>query len=202
MTRIAFVLFLSSFWFLNQLSAQEKDSIQKAKIDFSVLEPKIRFCSRNELGGLIGIGHVQDMGQNPEWALELTSINGIRYKPLFVGIGVGIRSWRGVGFGFPVYGHVALDLWKTGLFLHTDLGYQIAARENYIGNRETGGFYAAYGLGYNFAIKKQALYVKASICHQKAKTEDYGGLGPSTYQTYSGLNYLFCRISLGLTFTK
>ncbi|AEA43976.1 hypothetical protein [Fluviicola taffensis] len=199
MIKVNQILILVAFLFgsLNSY-AQTKDSISK---------PKASFCSKNELGGLIGIGRIKDPNdyvvRNLEWALELTSINGIRYNPWFVGIGVGIRSWRGGGFGFPLFGHVSLDLWKTGLFIHGDIGYQFGIRKNYFGVHETGGFYAAYGLGYNFAIKRQSLYVKASICHQKANAEDkYGGLGPSTYQTYNDMDYLFCRISLGIQFSK
>lgn len=199
MIKVNQILILVAFLFgsLNSYT-QTKDSISK---------PKASFCSKNELGGLIGIGRIKDPSDyvvwNPEWALELTSINGIRYKPLFVGIGVGIRSWRGVGFGFPVFGHVSLDLWKTGLFLHADIGYQFGTYRNYFGVSATGDFYEAYGVGYDFAIKKQAMYVKASICHQKGKAADkYGGLGPSTYQSYYDFNYLFGRVSVGLKFTK
>ena len=204
MTRIAFIFLLSSvFGFVNNLFAQN-DSL--GKIDFSVLAPKPLFCSKNELGGLIGIGNIRNPNDyqmwNPDWALELTSTNGIRYAPWFLGIGVGVRTW-GIDFTFPVFGHVSLDLYKTGLFLHADMGHQFGVRKNYFGDRETGSFYAAYGLGYNFSIKRQALYVKASICHQKTKAADeQGGLGPSNYPEHYDPTYLFCRISLGLTFTK
>ena len=211
MTRIAFVLFFSSFWFLNQLSAQEKDSIEKAKIDFAVLEPKIRFCSKNELSGLIGIGKVKDGNDyilpNPEWGTELTSTNGIQYRGFFAGIGTGVRT-LGDDFVIPLFLHVSLDLTinrkEKGFFLCADLGNQFVDRQNSFGDKETGNFFAAYGLGYNFKVAERLkLYVKANVIHQRTKAEDqHGGLGPSTYQEYYGPTYLFLRISVGLRFTK
>lgn len=192
-----FLFFISLFVSVNCIS-QTKDSISK---------PKVQFCSKNELGGLIGIGRMKDASdypiRNPEWALELTSTNGIRINSWFIGIGLGVRTW-GTDFTFPVFGHVSLDLWKSAFFLHADLGNQFGTRKNnYKGDKETGSFYAAYGLGYNIPVRKQNLYVKASICHQSAKaTGDTGGLGPDTYFENYSLTYTFCRISLGLKFTK
>lgn len=183
------------FWSLSSF-AQTKDSLVK---------PEIKFCSKNEFGGLIGIGRMKDKSDyliwNPEWALELTSTNGIRYAPWFVGIGVGVRMW-GIAPMFPVFGHVSLDLYKSAFFLHADMGHQFGVRKsNYMGDRETGSFFAAYGLGYNFAVRKQSFYVKASICHQKVKaTGESNGLGPSNYPVHYDLTYMFARVSLGLQF--
>ncbi len=194
-TTLKCLLFLFSA--LN-ISAQTADSVSK---------PKIQFCSKNELGGLIGIGRLKDASDyptwNPEWAVELISTNGIRYEPWFVGVGFGIRAW-GADLTFPLFVNVSLDLWKSAFFLHAHLGNQFGTRKiNYQGDKETGNFYAAYGLGYNFSIKKQVCYVKASICHQRANAVgEAGGLGPSTYPEHYSLTYTFCRISLGLRFTK
>nr|WP_294857969.1 hypothetical protein [uncultured Fluviicola sp.] len=196
MTRNLFILFTSLFWHLNSF-AQTKDSVCRSKI---------QFCSKNELGGLIGIGHIKNpndyLVRNPEWAVELTSTNGIRYNPWFVGIGLGVRAW-GTDLTFPVFVNVSLDLWKSAFFLHADMGHQFGIRKsNYFGDRETGSFYAAYGLGYNFAIKKQNLYVKASLCHQRMKAATKAGLGPGNYLESYDPTYLFFRISLGIKFTK
>lgn len=191
-------IWLLSFFFVLNVSAQTTDSVPK---------PKVRFCSKNELGGLIGIGRMKDASDyliwNPEWAVELISTNGIRYEPWFVGVGFGVRVW-GADLTFPLFVNVSLDLWKSAFFLHADMGNQFGTRKNnYRGDRETGNFYAAYGLGYNFPIKRQAFYVKASICHQRANAmgESYG-LGPSSYPVHYSLTYTFCRISLGIKFTK
>lgn len=198
MTRTAFRFLFPLFCALNA-SAQTTDSLSK---------PKIRFCSKNELGGLIGIGQMKDASDYPvhnsEWALELISTNGIRYASWFMGIGAGLRTWSFTDVTFPVFAHVSLDLWKTGLYLHADLGNQFGTRKsNYRGDKETGSFYAAYGLGYTIPTRKQNLYVKASLCHQKMKaTGDFSGLGPSNYPEHYSLNYMFARISLGLKFTK
>jgi hypothetical protein len=88
----------------------------------------------------------------------------------------------------------------SAFFLHVDLGNQFGTRRsNYWGDKETGSFYAAYGLGYNIPVRKQNLYVKASICHQMVKAVgESSGLGSSTYQEHSDRTYLFCRISFGL----
>lgn len=192
--QITFVLLLGCFSSL----AQPEDSLQKTKAFF---------CSRNELGGLIGIGHIKGLDdmviKNPEWAMELTSTNGIRFNQWFIGAGAGFRTW-GNDFTFPLFFHVSLnDLWKSPFFLHGDVGFQMGIRKtNHYGDKEHGDFYAAYGLGYNFPIKKQSLYLKASVCHQKASAQGaYSGLGPSTVKEGYTLNYLFLRISLGLSIT-
>jgi hypothetical protein len=79
-------LWIALFWCLD-LSAQMKDSLSK---------PKVQFCSKNEFGGLIGIGRMKDASdypiRNPEWALEVISTNGIRCDQWFVGVGFGIRA--------------------------------------------------------------------------------------------------------------
>lgn len=199
MLNIRFVLLFVSFCSVWSSYSQTPDSVQKVEI---------QFCSKNELGGLIGIGHIKGLDdvviKNPEWALELTSTNGIQIKQWFLGIGTGVRVWES-DLTFPLFFHVSLDnLWKSHFFLHGDMGGQLGIRKtNHYGDRETGGFYAAYGLGYNFPIKKQSLYLKASVCHQKASAEgDYSGLGPATVKEGYVLNYLFLRISLGLSFKK
>lgn len=184
------------------------DQISYAQTQDSLLGSKVQFSSQNELGGLIGIGHIKGLDdlviKNPEWAFELASTNGIQVKQWFLGIGVGVRIW-GNDFTFPLFFHVSLDdLWKSRFFLHGDLGYQLGIRKaNHYGDKENGNFYAAYGLGYNFPLKKQGLYLKASVCHQKADAIGaYSGLGPSSYEEHYNLSYLFLRISVGLKITK
>jgi hypothetical protein len=194
-----YILLFTLFFSVWNSHSQTSDSLQKTNI---------RFASKNELGGLIGMGHIKGLDdvviKNPEWALELTSTNGIQMKQWFLGIGAGVRVWER-DFTFPLFFHVSLDdLWKSRFFLHTDIGAQLGIRKtNHYGDRETGGFYAAYGLGYNFPVKKQNLYLKASICHQRADAEGaYSGLGPGTLMESYKLNYLFFRFSVGLKITK
>lgn len=184
----------SLFWICD-LTAQGKDSGSKTAV---------QFCSKNELGGLIGIGHVQNPAdykvRNAEWALEMVSINGIRYNPWFVGAGFGIRTWA-TDFTFPLFAHVSLDLWKSNFFLHADMGYQFGTRRvNMFGDKETGGFYAAYGLGYEWSVTEQLkLYVKTSVCHQNRKASGpYSGLGPSTSLEAYNPKYVFLRVSAGI----
>ena len=210
MTKTTFILFLFLSRFLS-LSAQTGDSLRKGKIDFSVLEPKVHFCSKNELGGLIGIGRIDDpydyRMQNPEWGLELTSTNGIQYGSFFAGIGAGVRT-LGDDLVIPLFLHLSLDVAINkkvkGFFLCADLGNQFVDRQNSFGEKETGNFFAAYGLGYTFpAAKRMNLYLKANIIHQRATAEDtYGGLGPIPYHEQYTLTYSFLRISVGLKFTK
>ncbi|TSJ45529.1 hypothetical protein [Fluviicola chungangensis] len=207
---IAIASFISLSWNLNAY-AQTNDSLGKSKIDFSVLERRIQFSSKNELGGLKGIGRLKDASDytahNSEWALELTSTNGIQTGSFFAGIGTGVRYW-GNSIVVPLFLHVSYDLLINrkirGFFLHGDIGNQFGTRKsNSQGDKETGGFYAAYGLGYNIPVKKQTLYVKASMCHQRATAEGkFSGLGPSTVPEKYSLNYLFFRVSVGWRFTK
>lgn len=185
--------------------------MRTGKIDFSVLEPKVQFSSKNELGGLIGIGRIDDPYdyhmQNLEWGLELTSTNGIQYRGFFAGIGTGVRT-LGDDVVIPLFAHISLDVSINrkvkGFFLCADLGNQFLDRQNSFGDKETGNFFAAYGLGYNFPLaNRMKLYLKANVMHQRAKAVDkHGGLGPGTYQEYYGLTYMFLRISVGLKFTK
>jgi hypothetical protein len=193
-----YILLFALFYCVWNSYSQTPDSLPKTKI---------QFCSKNELGGLIGIGHIKGLDdvviKNPERALELTSTNGMEIKQWFLGVGLGVRAWR-KDFTVPMFFHVSLnDLWRSGFFLHGDIGGQLGIRRNHYGDREITEFYAAYGLGYNFPVKKQSLYLKASICHQKANAEGaYSGLGPSTLLEGYTLNYLFFRVSAGLKITK
>jgi hypothetical protein len=203
--------FIVCLWNLN-LSAQTTDSLGNTKIDFSVLEPEIRFSSKNEFGFFLGIGHLKGLSDYPVYnsdlIYELTSTNGIQYGSFFAGIGTGIRYW-GNDFLVPLFLHLSIDLSINrkikGFFLCADLGNQFGTRQsNSFGDKETGNFFATYGLGYQFPVSKQLkLYLKTTLCHQKTKAAgDYSGLGPSTYQESYDPTYLFFRVSLGLKFTK
>ena len=124
---------------------------------------------------------------------------------MFVGLGVGIRKWD-KDYLLPLFFTSSLNLWKgkNSLFLHVDLGHQFGNRQvNYFGDKETGSFYAAYGLGYDLSLSKHTkLYLKASVCHQNMKAAAKAGLGPSNYLEPYDPNYLFLRISLGLKITN
>jgi len=172
-------------------------------------KPVVRFSTENELGILAGMGHKLDdgyPGSSSELVFELSSTNGIQCGRFFAGIGVGVRKWDD-DFLLPLFLHASYDLWKSKnvLFLHADIGNQFGNRQmNAFGNKETGNFYAAYGLGYYFSVAERTkLYLKASVCHQRAEAlGPYTGLGPSTYQERYNLNYLLFRFSVGVKFTK
>lgn len=165
-TQLVICLWLSLICIPDSI-AQTKDSLSK---------PKIQFCSRNELGTFIGMGTVKGSDDfyhpNREVLLELSSANGIRYDRFFVGLGVGIRKWDN-NFLLPLFVSSSLNLWKgkSSLFLHLDLGHQFGTRSaNMFGDKETGSFFAAYGLGYDwYVMEKLKLYLKASVCHQNMK---------------------------------
>ena len=212
MNQISSISCISLFWCFSSLA--QNDSLGKAKIDFSVLKPKIQFCSKNELGVFLGLGRIENnvetVHSNKETILELTTTNGIQYGSFFAGIGTGVRKW-GDDFLVPLFLHLSVDLSinlgksRNAFFLCADLGNQFGSRQsNSFGNRETGNFFAAYGLGYQFPVAKQLkLYLKTTLCHQLTKAAGgYSGLGPSIYQEPYNPTYLFCRISLGLKFTK
>lgn len=140
-----------------------------------------------------------------EVVFELSTSNGFQYDRLFVGVGVGIRKWDN-DYLLPVFFTSSLNLWKgkNALFLHLDLGHQFGNRQaNFFGDKETGSFYAAYGLGYDLSLAKRTkLYLKASVCHQQMKAAAKAGLGPDNYLEPYDPNYLFFRISLGIQFTN
>lgn len=195
-TRLIICFGISLFW-ISDVAAQSKDSLSK---------PYTQFCSRNELGMLFGVGTVRtpydDFVWNNENILELSSSNGIRYGRLFAGVGVGIRKWD-KHFLLPLFFTLSANLWegKNSLFLHVDLGHQFGTRAaNRFGDKETGSFFVAYGLGYDWSVTENLkLYLKASVCHQSMKASGtYTGLGPSTsVETYNP-KYLFFRLSVGV----
>ncbi len=200
MTRISWMLLVFFFFWSLHSNAQKTDSLSRSSV---------RFSTENELGALVLMrDKLSDeyQAKGKEWVFEFTSTNGITYGRLFAGIGVGVRKWED-DFVLPLFFHASCNLSKSenGLFLHTDLGNQFGTRRNNaFGDRETGNFYAAYGFGYYGALAKSTkLYLKVSVCHQRAEAlGPYTGLGPSTYPEPYLLNYLFFRVSLGVKFTK
>lgn len=196
------ILFLLGFLICNLNSfAQTKDSLSK---------PRIQFCSKNEFGVWIGIGSIYKEKGGDHWSnsskiLELTTSNGFQYDRLFIGLGVGIRKWD-KDYLLPMFFASSINLWKgkNSLFLHLDLGHQFGNRRtNFFGDKETGSFFAAYGLGYDLSIAKRIkLYLKANVYYQSMKAAAKSGLGPSNYLEPYDPRYLFFRISLGVKFTK
>lgn len=107
-----YILLFTLFFSVWNSHSQTSGSLQKTNI---------RFASKNEWGGLIGMGHIKGLDdvviKNPEWAMELTSTNGIQIKQWFLGIGAGVRVWER-DLTFPLFFHVSLDdLWKSHFFL-------------------------------------------------------------------------------------
>ncbi|WP_300661417.1 hypothetical protein [Fluviicola sp.] len=169
-------------------------------------KPRIQFCSKNEFGVSMGMGTIKGMDdfdyRNKESVLELSSSNGIRYGRLFVGAGIGVRKW-GNDYLLPLFFTSSLNLWngKNSLFLHLDVGNQFGNRKpNFFGDKETGNFFIAYGLGYDFSVTEHMkLYLKASVSHQHAKAlGPYSGLGPYQGLESYDLKYLFFKISVGV----
>lgn len=113
--------------------------------------PKISFSSQNYLGVLEGGSGTSFLAQ---------SINGVRYKSLFTGIGVGLDHYfeRSVPVFLSVGSFLPSKKWP--FYFHGDAGLDFpwVTRMNsqrYSRGEFSPGFYWAGGMGYKFSFKKQ-----------------------------------------------
>jgi len=110
---------------------------------------KVVFSSQNYAGLLIG---------ETETSYQVQTINGIKYKTWFGGIGLGIDGYydRSV----PLFASVSKDIFKkkSGVYLSADcginFGWATADQKRTTESNFDPGLYWAGGLGYKIAIGK------------------------------------------------
>jgi hypothetical protein len=98
-------------------------------------------------------------GQNGS-AFQLQTINGIKYKSWFAGIGIGLDFYR--IRSIPLFADVRKEFGKTAnkLFVFADAGINFGWRTDketkqfYTNDKLKNGFYAETGAGYKFRLSK------------------------------------------------
>src|SRR5687768_12853612 len=167
-------------------SAQEAKREQPAKKGCSC-----SFSSINQLGGLYG---------SKGTYFQLQTINGIRYKTWFAGIGVGADYY--FRKGFPVFLDIRKDIFekRSTPFLYADAGIHLVQKRKekesqWYENTYSNGFYGDAGIGYKLGLgTTSGLLVSAGYSYKNVnrRYESMIGCGTSrcyeNYFTYS--NYL------------
>lgn len=132
-------------------SAQEAKQEQPAKKGCSC-----SFSSINQAGVLNG---------SKGAFLTVQSINGIKYKTWFAGVGVGFDNYY--RSGFPVFLDVRKDLLtkEQTPFLYADIGYHFVrdkkdrVNEWYENTYNNGSMYTDIGIGYRFGFLSKSRWV-------------------------------------------
>ena len=149
------------------------------------------FSSINQAGFLIG-------SKVP--AYQFQSINGIKYKTWFAGVGVGMENYFRAGI--PVFFDVRKFLLKKSAapFLYADVGVHIVRDKNdrlnqWYENQYHNGAYAEAGVGYKFGFSgKDRWLISAGYSYKYVKYQNLylGGCQTArcyeNYYTYK--NYL------------
>jgi hypothetical protein len=131
---------------------------------------------------------------------QLQSINGIKYKTWFAGVGVGMENYFRTGI--PLFIDVRKYLLKksTTPFLYADVGVHIVRDKNdrlnqWYENQYHNGVYTEAGIGYKFGfLGKDRWVISAGYSYKYVKYENlYLGTCPTSrcYENYyTNRNYL------------
>jgi hypothetical protein len=114
---------------------------------FSQEKNKIRFTSINQIGALSGESSTEFLVQ---------TINGISYKTISVGTGVGLDYYNEQTI--PVFVDLRKKVFsKSGAFVFGDVGYSIPVKKSLdeFEMDRKGGLYYTLGLGYELPIDKK-----------------------------------------------
>lgn len=112
---------------------------------------KIKFHSLNSVGIIFG---------KSKESISIESVNGIKYKNWFTGIGLGVDYYQNKSY--PLFIDARKYFWnKEKVFAFADIGYNISANNspgtdiNYFTSYKLdGGIYSAIGLGLRMKISK------------------------------------------------
>jgi hypothetical protein len=152
---------------------------------------KIKFSSINQAGILKG---------SSDQTYQLQTINGIKYKTWFAGMGVGLEEYYLKTI--PVFIDVRKNLFKhkPSPFLYADLGVSFPSEKEDKGLWQTSvyskGLYIDVGLGYNIPIKGSlAFNFSAGLSYKKLHEKRiYGHSFGSNGKEY--FEYSFRRVSV------
>jgi len=155
-----------------------------------------KFQSVNQVGLLEG-----EAGSS----FQLQSINGLRYKTWFAGLGAGIDyySFRGI----PVFVDVRKDWWKkiNTPFVYTDAGIHFSwvgdKNQNWWGRSEfSNGLFYDLGLGYKVGLNnKNSLLLSGGFSHKNIREKRFTTvycINPPCTEGVEMFRYKLNRISL------
>ena len=158
---------------------------------------RIKFSGINQLGILKG---------SSDQTFQLQTINGIRYKTWFAGVGVGYENYYLKTI--PLFIDIRWNLLskKATPFIYADIGANLPSKKQKKGEWQTSdykaGLYYDVGRGYsapikgNFAFKLSAGYSQKQL--HEARTNiviwDFPPYGGNDYKEY--FDYTFRRLSI------
>jgi hypothetical protein len=189
--KLLFLVVLTGCVFIT--SAQEANQEQPAKKGCSC-----SFSSINQIGDLYGSKGAY---------FQVQTINGIRYKTWFAGVGAGIDFYtRG---GFPVFLDVRKDVFEKGStpFLYADAGIHLVhdrkeEESQWYQNTYSNGFYGDAGLGYKLDLHGAGrLLVSAGYSYKNINRRyEYVSTCPTArcYENYYTYKSYLHRLSLKL----
>ena len=159
-------------------------------------QEKIKFNSIN-MGGLI-------IGANGNSAV-IQTLNGVTYKNLFTGIGVGIDYYK--NRTIPLFFDLRTSIPKTNFFVFADPGYNFPSNNrpddkvSYFTTYDfSGGFYSELGLGYKVRLSKRSALLFSSGFSYKELNNKTGivtqCLIPPCPVDYTTYKYTYSRIAL------
>lgn len=172
-------------------SAQEAKQEQPAKQGCSC-----SFSSINQIGVLNGSKGAY---------LQLQTINGIRYKTWFAGIGAGIDYYT--RRGFPLFLDVRKDIFdkRSTPFLYADAGIHLVYKKKeklsqWYQNTYSNGFYGDAGIGYKLGFRSTGgLLVSAGYSYKYIDRKyEYITVCPTVrcYEDYFTYHNYYHRLSL------
>ena len=168
-------------------------------------EKRIRFHSINQVGVLAG---------SSDAALQLQTINGIKNKTWFTGLGIGLDYYY--SRSVPFFLDARKNIFNKSItpFIYADGGYQFpwpSKKDEDVtwwGDEKTeGGLYYELGIGYKTPVfKKMQLLFSAGYSYKHlSKTVNsvpWLSLRPAPPESYEKYEYSFRRIAIkaGLSF--
>lgn len=124
--------------------------------------------------------------------LQLQTIQGIRYKTWYAGVGVGV-DWYGIK-GAPVFLVLRKDIFKTpnSPFFYADGGIHLAHMNNekgtWLNNSYSNGFYSDVGFGLRVGVSRRSkLLLSGGYSYKDGiKKQQYncGNVTPCYFSTY------------------
>lgn len=165
-------------------------------------QKKIKFSSQTFAG--VTVGEVKT-------DLQLQTINGVKWKKWFGGLGAGI-DWYTIR-SVPIFASVNRDLFKKGkntLLVTGDVGINIPWQQPYYllgdfayGNDYQPGLYWASGVGYKFGVGKadNALMMNFGYSYKQLKqevTNVYPCFSPPCIPSVEKYDYQLKRLTIRL----
>ena len=137
-------------------------------------QEKLKFTSIN-MGGFV-VGESESNGL-------IQTINGVTYKKLFTGIGVGIDYYKSKTI--PLFIDIRTSIAKTNFFVFADPGYNFPSKNKpdekvaYYNTYDFfGGFYAELGVGYKMRLTRKSSLLFSSGYSYKELNNKAGVVNP------------------------